>query len=70
MSEINSCGNLAYLLQLGCCMFEILAHHPAFKATVSDDTILLKDNYSNICTVWETYEPFPFVFCEGHGSIG
>jgi len=56
MSEINSCGNLAYLLQLGCCMFEILAHHPAFRATVSADTILLKDNYSNICTVGEGHD--------------
>jgi len=51
-------------------MFEILAHRPAFKATVSADTILVKDNYSNIYKVWETYELFPFVFCEGHGSIG
>jgi len=56
MSEINRCGNLAYLLQLGCCMFEILAHHPAFRATVSADTILLKDNYSNICTVGEGHD--------------
>jgi hypothetical protein len=70
MPEINSHGNLVYLLQSGCCMFEILAQRPAFKATVSADTILLKDDYSNIYTVWETYEPFPFVFCEGHGSIG
>jgi hypothetical protein len=41
MTEIKICGNLA--LPPGCCMFEILAHRPAFKATVSAGTTWLKD---------------------------
>lgn len=54
-------------------MFEILAHRPAFKATVSADTTQPKDTilqHIYMCLgLLESHETFSFVVCEGHGSI-